>query len=157
MDRSRLAGFINQKLSDLPLEPAATVSPADSVRTALARMRDGARSCVLAMEDGNLAGIFTERDVLMKCMADGFDWDQPLGAAVLTRSPKTVSADATVGEAIAILQQHHYRTLPVVDRGRVTGLVRVGDLLTHLAEAFPEEVLNLPPRPHQVMDKEEGG
>jgi len=41
--------------------------------------------------------------------------------------------------------------------GRVIGLVRLGDLLSHLAEAFPEDVLNLPPRPHQVMGKQEGG
>jgi hypothetical protein len=45
----------------------------------------------------------------------------------------------------------------VVEGGRVIGLVRLGDLLTHLAEAFPEDVLNLPPRPHQVMGKREGG
>jgi len=40
---------------------------------------------------------------------------------------------------------------------RVTGLIRTGDLLRHLAEEFPEDVLNLPPRPHQVMEKQEGG
>jgi len=157
MDRSRLSRFINQKLSEIPLEGPVTVSPFDSVRSAVALMHDGSRSCVLAVEDGRLAGIFTERDVLTKCMQDGFDWEQPLGKAVLTREPRTVSAKSTVAEAIAIIQQHHYRTLPVLEGQRVAGLFRVGDLLTHLAEAFPEEVLNLPPRPHQVMDKEEGG
>jgi CBS domain containing-hemolysin-like protein len=57
------------------------------------------------------------------------------------------------------MRKHHYRTLPVVHAGsdRIIGLVRIGDLLTHLAEAFPEDVLNLPPRPHQVMEKPEGG
>jgi CBS-domain-containing membrane protein len=56
-----------------------------------------------------------------------------------------------------VMQQHHYRTLPVVDQGSIVGIIRLGDLLTHLAEAYPEEVLNLPPRPHQVMERPEGG
>jgi CBS domain-containing protein len=109
------------------------------------------------MEAGRLTGIFTERDVLTKCMGEGFDWDQPLDAAVITRSPRTIPASRTVAEAIATMQQHHYRTLPVVDGKRVVGLIRMGDLMTHLAEAYPEDILNLPPRPHQVMERPEGG
>ncbi len=120
-------------------------------------MREGAGSCVLAVDDGQLAGIFTERDVLTKCMGEGFDWGQPLETAVLTKAPRTIEATRTVAEAIATMQQHHYRTLPVVEGERVVGLVRLGDLLKDLAEAYPEDVLNLPPRPHQVMERPEGG
>ncbi len=120
-------------------------------------MREGASSCVLAMDGDRLAGIFTERDVLTKCMAPGFDWEQPLETAVLTKTPRTISKTSSVGEAVALMQQQQHRTLPVMDGNRVVGLVRIGDLLTHFAEAFPEDVLNLPPRPHQVMARQEGG
>lgn len=157
MDGSRLTRFLSRPLSELPLTEPTFVSPSDSVRSAVGAMREGKRSCVLAMDGKRLAGIFTERDVLTKCMGDGFDWDQPLSASVLTTQPRTMSSQGTVAEAIATMQQHHYRTLPVVDGDRVVGLVRAGDLLTHLAEAFPEDVLNLPPRPRQVMDTREGG
>src|SRR5690606_16180516 len=109
-------------------------------------------------EPANVQGIFTERDVLTKCMGDGFDWDQPLAGSLVTERPRTIAATQTVAEALATLQQHGYRTLPVTGSdGAVLGLIRVGDLLTQLVEAFPEEVLNLPPRPHQVMEKQEGG
>lgn len=120
-------------------------------------MQARTRSCVLVMQDGRLEGIFTERDVLTKCMSDTFDWEQPIGGPVITRNPQTIGRDKSVAEAVATMQQHHYRTLPVVDGERVVGLIRLGDLLTHLAEAYPEEVLNLPPRPHQVMERPEGG
>jgi CBS domain-containing protein len=120
-------------------------------------MHDGSRSCVVAMDGNQLAGIFTERDVLTRCMGDDFDWDQALSDSVLTRNPRTISADSSVAEAIATMQQHHYRTLPVLEGDRLVGLIRLGDLLTHLAEAYPEDVLNLPPRPHQVMERPEGG
>ncbi|MBE7519213.1 MAG: CBS domain-containing protein [Thermoflexaceae bacterium] len=157
MDRSRLKRFINQRLSELPLEAPVFVSPGTSVRKAVALMQEGSQPCVLAGDESKLTGIFTERDLLLKCTADDFDWEQPLDAAVLTREPRTISARQTVAEAIAAMQQFNYRTLPVVDDGRVIGLVRLGGLLTQLAEAFPEDVLNLPPRPHQVMEKREGG
>ncbi|MGH2632518.1 MAG: CBS domain-containing protein [Tepidiformaceae bacterium] len=163
MDRSRLSRFINQKLQELPLDEPAPVTLSTPVRDALSLMQSGSRSCVVAMQDGRLAGIFTERDVLTKCMDEGFDWDQSLGSAtsggrnVLTRSPQAIGAQRTVADAIATMQQHHYRTLPVLDGDQLIGLVRLGDLLTHLAEAYPEDVLNLPPRPHQVMERPEGG
>ena len=156
MDRLRLSRFVDQHLSNLPLEEPVAVTPNDPVSRALELMREGSRSCVVTVDEGRLTGIFTERDLLTRCMGEGFDWNQPV-SAVCTASPRTVAAAATVGEAIAILQQHSYRTLPVVDGDRVTGLVRTGDLLRHLAEEFPEDVLNLPPRPHQVMEKQEGG
>ena len=157
MDSSRLNRFVNQRLADLPLDQPVTVASNTPVAEALALMRQGSRSCVLAVDGGRLTGIFTERDVLDRCMDPGFDWQQPLAASVLTRPARTISSAGTVAEAIATMQQHHYRTLPVVDGDRLVGLVRVGDLLIHLAEAFPEDVLNLPPRPHQVMETEEGG
>ncbi len=157
MDRTRLNRFISQTLLELPLQEVTAVEPSQSVRSALALMREGSRSCVLAMTGSDLAGIFTERDVLTKCMEDDFDWDQPLEASVLTPSPRTIAASSTVAEAIATMQKHHYRTLPVVDGERVIGLIRMGDLMTHLAEAYPEDILNLPPRPHQVMERPEGG
>lgn len=157
MDRSRLSRFINQALQELPLEEPAFVSPNSTVRQALDLMRAGARSCVLVRDGKRLTGIFTERDVLNRCMAPGFDWDQPLAASVLTPEPRTIDGARPVAEAVARMQQFHYRTLPVTRDGDVVGIARLGDLITHLAEAYPEDVLNLPPRPNQVMEKQEGG
>jgi len=157
MDRTRLTRFINQRLADLPLAKPVFIQPTDSVRDAVALMQADSLSCVLTGTPSAPAGIFTERDILMKCMEEDFSWEQPLVDSVLTPSPLTVSIETTVAEAIAIMQKRRYRTLPATDGGTVVGLVRLGDLLTHLAEAFPEEVLNLPPRPNQVMEKQEGG
>ncbi len=158
MDRSRFNRFVNQPLREFPLAAPLFVSPGQSVRTAVAGMQRANGSCVLIGTAAAITGIFTERDVLTKCMGDGFDWDQPLDQSpVVTREPRTIASERTVAEAIASFQLHGYRTLPVVNGSEVLGLVRVEDVLHHLAEAFPEELLNLPPRPHQVMEKQEGG
>ncbi|OAI39955.1 hypothetical protein AYO38_01280 [bacterium SCGC AG-212-C10] len=157
MDRSRLGLFVAQRLADLPLVAPAFVSPSDSVGSAVAMMQQDSQSCVLAVRDGQLAGIFTERDVLTKCTEEAFDWSQQLDASVLTVNPETISPQNTVADALATMQRHRYRTLPVVENGEVLGLIRLGDILKHLAEAYHKEVLNLPPRPDQVMEKREGG
>jgi hypothetical protein len=54
--------------------------------------------------------------------------------------------------------RHGDRMIALVDGdGRLVGVVRQGDVLAFVAEAFPQEILNLPPRPGQVMDQPEGG
>ncbi len=157
MDRSRLKRFVDQRTVELPLDRAVFVSRDALVCDVLGLMQTGPLACVLVGDERHVTGIFTERDLLRKCMAPDFDWEQPLSAGVLTPEPRLISGQQTVAEAIALMQQVNSRTMPVVDGGRVIGLVRLGDLLRQLAEAFPEDVLNLPPRPHQVMGKREGG
>ena len=109
-------------------------------------MQQGSRSCVLAVDDGRLQGIFTERDVLDRCMDTGFNWDQPIGDSVLTRPARTMRANGTVAEAIATMQQHHYRTLPVVDGDRVVGLVRVGDPFAGTSRRLSRKTFSTFPR-----------
>ena len=55
------------------------------------------------------------------------------------------------------MQTGRYRNVPMVDEaGTLVGVVRQQDIISYLAESFPEELLNLPPRPHQKMKKAEG-
>jgi CBS-domain-containing membrane protein len=56
------------------------------------------------------------------------------------------------------MQTGRYRNIPIVDGDRrLVGVVRQVDIIKYLAESFPEELLNLPPRPHQRMRQPEGG
>ncbi len=157
MDRSRLERFLGTTLAEFTLARPAYVLPSDTVLTAVNLMHQGRSSCALARAEGELHGIFTERDILTKCMDEGFNWEQPLEAGVLTTQPTTIAAVKSVADALAIMQRRRYRTLPVMDEGQVIGLVLLGDILRVMAEQFPEEILNLPPRPHQVVTKREGG
>ncbi|HEY5148958.1 MAG TPA: CBS domain-containing protein, partial [Mycobacterium sp.] len=61
-------------------------------------------------------------------------------------------------DALRLMQSGAYRNVPVVsDDGHLVGVVRQVDILKFFAESFPEELLNLPPRPHQRMQQAEGG
>ncbi len=75
----------------------------------------------------------------------------------MTSEPDTLSAGATLFEAMSMMDSGGYRNLPLIDdTGNVCGLLRQQDLLDYVAEAFPQEILNLPPRPHQLMEEPEG-
>jgi len=77
--------------------------------------------------------------------------------ALMTTEPNTLDLDQTIRDAILLMQTGRYRNVPVVDSaGRLVGVVRQADIIKYLAESFPEELLNLPPRPHQRMKEPEG-
>jgi CBS domain-containing protein len=68
-----------------------------------------------------------------------------------------LTLEAELGEALELMTRGGYQGLPLVDNsGRVAGHLDGRDILEYIAEAFPQEVLNLPPRPHQLMEQPEG-
>ena len=76
----------------------------------------------------------------------------------MTTEPRTLRLHQSVGDAMALMRTGRFRNVPLVDdEGRLVGVVRQVDILKFLAESFPEELLNLPPRPHQRMEQPEGG
>jgi CBS domain-containing protein len=112
-------------------------------------------------DDGRLAGVLAERDIFGRLVGpdvgQGVDVDAPVDA-YMTTNPHTLRLDQTVLDALELMQSSLYRNVPVVDDQRfLVGVVRQIDILKFLAESFPEELLNLPPRPHQRMEQAEGG
>jgi len=123
---------------------------------ALRAMRAGDGDAVLVRDGDRLAGILTERDVLTRILGRGVDESRPVDE-FMTADPDVLSADATLLDAMQAMERGHYRNVPLVDEGgNLVGLLRQQDVLEYVAEAFPQEILNLPPRPHQLMEEPEG-
>lgn len=113
-------------------------------------------SVVITTPDGILRGVLTERDIFKVIVGGEVDLAAPV-ETLMNRKPRTLRLEQTVHDAIALFSDGRFRNVPLVDDdGRVVGIVRQQDLLKYLAEAFPEELLNLPPRPHQRMKESEG-
>jgi CBS domain-containing protein len=146
-----------ERVKVLSTRPPLTVESGTPLRQAIETMQAREGDCVLVLRDGRLAGILTERDVLTRVLgrADP-DLDAPVDES-MTADPRTLSPEASVREAMEQMEEGHFRNLPLVDdAGRLHGLLRQQDVLGYVAEAFPQEILNLPPRPHQQMDAPEG-
>jgi CBS domain-containing protein len=126
------------------------------LRDALTAMQQGHGDTLLVCDGRRLAGILTERDVLHRVIGRDADLDRPVDE-FMTADPDTLGAGATLFEALTMMERGGYRNLPLVDEdGDIVGLLRQQDLLEYVAEAFPQEILNLPPRPHQTMEEPEG-
>lgn len=94
-----------------------------TAREAAKLMRKHNVGAVLVIEDEALKGILTVNDMTYRVMAEERDPDKTLLAEVMTPDPDTVSADTTAIDALRLMQDGNYRHLPVVDGGRILGLV----------------------------------
>jgi CBS domain-containing protein len=146
-----------EKIVTLKLPDPLCVPTGTSVRSVIETVQRHRIGAILVCEAGRPVGIITERDVLMKVVARDVNYDDPVDN-FMTPDPQTLTANDTVGDAIALMTGAGFRNIPIVDAttGAAVALFRVRDVIYHLAEAFPEHVLNLPPRPHQRLETPEG-
>ena len=112
-----------------------SVSVTVTVAEAVHEMNRRKIGSVLVMEGGVLVGIFTERDVLMRVVAADRDPKTTPVAHVMTRSPVTIPSSMTIEEVMDLHSGKHFRHLPVVENGRVIGMISVRDILRWLSEA----------------------
>jgi CBS domain-containing protein len=139
-----------ERVSHLDLSRYAAVETGTPVNEVLKQMREQRRNCVLVIDAGRLAGIFTERDVLRKIIKAPDTWSRPVDE-FMTPNPDTVRPDELVARAIELMNAGHYRNVPVVDdQGHPVGNVTHYAIMTFLCDRFPEEIYNLPPEPGQV-------
>jgi len=126
------------------LEETAKVvmaAPQTSVAEASSLMLAKGVSAVLVVEDGALAGIFTEHDIVSRVIAPGRDAHTvPIGE-VMTRGPLTAGPETTLGHALVLMHEHGFRHLPVLRDGRPVGMVCARDALDPALEDFICEAL----------------
>jgi CBS domain-containing protein len=154
----RVPTLADEKLKMLGRRDPLTVRPGTSLGECLELIaRTGTADSVFVTDaDGRLVGVLTERDIFGKLVASGADLGQPV-ETMMIEHPWTLNLDQPIRHAIELMQTGRYRNVPLIDdAGRLVGVVRPVDVLKYLAEAFPEELLNLPPRPHQRMAASEG-
>jgi CBS domain-containing protein len=102
-------------------------SPEESVRDAAIGMAAHHASAVLVCRDDTLVGIFTERDLVTRVAALGRDLDTPL-VEVMTANPDLIDAATPLAAALRQMSEQGYRHLPVIEDGRVLGLLAAHDL-----------------------------
>ena len=155
---SRVPSLIDEKLKAIGRREPLTVRPGTSLQACLEQIQSAgiADSVFVTDEDGRLLGVLPERDVFGRLVGGSRDLSDPVDSLMVDH-PNTLHLEEPVRRAIELMQTGRFRNVPLVDDdARLVGVVRPVDLLKYFAEAFPEELLNLPPRPHQLMDAPEG-
>lgn len=122
----------NQKIHSVPCDA--------TVRTAAHVMREYRIGALLVLEEGRLAGIFTERDALFRVLAGGLDPDRTRVGEVMTRDPATLPPDRPVLHALHLMHDGGFRHLPVVEHGKPVGMVSIRDAMGLELVRFEQEM-----------------
>jgi CBS domain-containing protein len=147
---------LNEKLNRLYLLPPILVEEDATYGQVLEILHGAKRGSVIVCRKGKLAGIFTERDVLNRCILEDIPPSAPI-KSLMTPNPFTVDENTTLGEAAELMHVKGVRNLPWVDaKGSPKGMLTVGRVIRYLADNYPAEVMNLPPAPHQTTHESEG-
>lgn len=100
----------------------------DMVVEALRQMRDRLVRAVLVIDDDVLVGIVTLGDCAIKVLLPGLDAKQKFVGQVMTSNPVTVKLDDPLEGCMAMMAEHGFRYLPVLDAGKVVGVISIGDV-----------------------------
>jgi CBS domain-containing protein len=126
------------RIGDVMTLRVIAVRPRETVQVAIARMLEEDVGAVAVCDEGTLVGIFTERDVL-RLAGQGSRFGEALVGDVMTRSPFTVTPDDDVLDAAEIMGERRIRHLPVVQDGKLCGVVGIRDVLRTLVERLWRE------------------
>ena len=120
-----------------------SVSPKDSVYKALELLAEKNVGAVLVVENGRMAGIFTERDYARKIILMGrASLDTPV-EDIMTKDMVTIDPEQTIEECLALMTKHRIRHLPVMERGRLVGMVSMRDVIDVIISRKQDMIDNL--------------
>ncbi|MDD2877339.1 MAG: CBS domain-containing protein [Acidiphilium sp.] len=130
----------------LKRKPAALISvPPDAkireVVLVLAEKRIGA--VVVQSTNNDLLGMLSERDVVRSLASNGFATMEMLASQLMTRAPTTANPTTTIFEAETLMTDGRFRHLPIVDGGKLIGVVSIGDVVKGLMDEQAHEVRSL--------------
>jgi signal-transduction protein with cAMP-binding, CBS, and nucleotidyltransferase domain len=118
---------MDAKVRDVMTPGPIGVDYDQSVGEAARAMRDWGVGAILVVSNGSLYGLVTDRDLVVRAVAEERGADEPVGP-LSSANLIGVDADAGVHEAMRLMRQHGVRRLPVLEDGQVAGIVSLGDL-----------------------------
>lgn len=135
---------------DIMHHGAECIGMGDSLAHTARRMRElNIGAMPICGDDDRLHGIITDRDIVVKCIAQGGDPNQVTAAELANGAPVWVDASAQEDEIIQTLTDHKIRRVPVIENQRLIGMISEADLATHLPEhevaEFARAIYSAPP------------
>ncbi|MCB5164991.1 CBS domain-containing protein [Streptomyces bambusae] len=119
---------MSEKIREVMTGRLVTAAPQLSVAQAARRMRDEDIGDVLVVDDGRLKGVVTDRDLVVRVLAEGKEPEDTTVADVCSEATVTIGPDDDVDKAVELMRTHALRRLPVVEQDRPVGIVSLGDL-----------------------------
>jgi CBS domain-containing protein len=160
-----LEAIASLPISNLPVREPVQVPPAASLGAVIEAMHARRHGAALVVDNGELVGIFSERDLIHRVDHADPAWRDIPVSEVMTARPMIIRQDDTVAEALRRMHVGKRRHLPILPadgdgKPRTTtamGIVSIRDILAYVAARFPGQFLNLPPDPEHEASAPYGG
>jgi CBS domain-containing protein len=120
------------KVRDIMTTAVEAVTPDTDLMTAARRMKELNVGSLPVVKDEHLVGIITDRDIVIRVVAEGREPLLELVESHLTPNPTTIGPDADVQAASELMAREQIRRLPVVEGQRLVGFLAIGDLATEI-------------------------
>jgi CBS domain-containing protein len=136
------SGGTEMQIKDIMTSEVDLVNPETSVRAVAQKMRDDDVGAVPVAENGRLVGMVTDRDIVLRAVAEGGDMDSYTARQVMSSDVLYCFEDQFVEEVLRNMKENQVRRLPVVNRDKhLVGMVSLGDLAQHGPAALAGEAL----------------
>lgn len=120
---------MKDKIRDVMTVDPVALQTGSTLTDAARAMRDSDIGDVIVLDDdGQICGIVTDRDIVIRALAEGREASATTLGEICTRDPATLSAEDSVADAIRLMSGKAVRRVPVVDQGSPVGIVTIGDL-----------------------------
>lgn len=116
------------KVQDIMTTDVATATPDSTLEEVASMMKEEDTGAIPILDDDELVGIITDRDIVLRCIAEGRDATETNVEDILSDDLVTIEPNADVEEAARIMSQRQIRRLPVVFEGELVGVVSLGDI-----------------------------
>ncbi|MGP3987203.1 CBS domain-containing protein [Streptomyces sp. 3N207] len=117
-----------QQISEIMTADPITVTPQTDINEIARLMRDEDFGEVLVSEQDHLRGVVTDRDLVIRALADDRDLHSTRAQDVCSSDVVTCAPDAGIDEAVRLMREHAIRRLPIVDGDELVGTVSIGDI-----------------------------
>lgn len=124
---ARTSDLSTRKVGDLMARKPVSIAPGDSIAAAARLMRDAGVSCLGVVGEGQFLGLVTIRDMTTKAVAGGMDMTAPV-TAIMTADPQTLPPEALGSDILHIMLERRVGHLPIVQDGRLVGMITQTDL-----------------------------
>jgi CBS domain-containing protein len=119
-----MAQQIHEVMTGIPVAVERNQSLVDAARM----MRDAAIGDVLVTDNGHLVGVLTDRDIVVRCVAEARDPGMATAGECCSSDLVTITPDDDVDQAVQLMRERAVRRIPVVEDGKAVGVISIGDL-----------------------------
>ena len=124
-----------ETVRDLMSSDLLTVEPSDSAVDAAKKMKSGDVGSIMVADGDELKGIVTDRDIVVAAVAEDKDPSDVKVEEICASDPATIEPDAEIEQAVEKMREADVRRLPVVEDGKLVGVVSLGDLAIELDDS----------------------